>query len=1400
MNKIRKVVSLIMATVILTAIVPTIALADAAEALYKVVTQPAIRGYFNSSTIDDYAVVRESVYYVPATGETYKTRPEQEDCIWEPARVVKYSSGGLSYGDYYMFIGAFTAGGYAIARDVSGNEGIIDISGKAVVDFGKYDYIVSLSNDGYALVGKDEKRIVLNVKTGKETEIDVDSDSILSTEFGYGFIRILEYGDNGQDIYYFKNTKGENEFGKEYSYASGFENGYATVQTVGSDVYEIIDTSGKTVIVAPNNFVPGNVSEEGIFSIESFDHDSVGYMDLQGKQIYPSTLNGGRMFKNGFAVVYDQQGCGLIGANGKVIIPFGEYGSLTDTSGTNIVWAGGISDYPKQILRVQQGAELEPGIAKIVSLTPENGNENVEFKKNPGFQTFADIRVTFDRELSTVGTSEYADLNFNAGTVKVIRESTGEVILEAKPNSWAADMFDDPDKECSSDLLVRNKTSLYIKVHVDLLRQNETYYITVDEGLVNFKDGSVNDGIVEGEWRFKLKKTAEELTTSKDGEFLYDSQFSDNPSERYSYKYDESWFMSASDTYNHGLATMSLSMAMAAFDIGGNDRAANIKNLFDQLGYEYTNDSIHYPTPGTDTIGYAIGSKRVSYNDEVYTLIAVAIRGGGYGKEWASNFTLGPTSSHQGFDNAASEVVSAVREYIKNIGATSNIKVWITGYSRAAATTNLAAQRLNSYAKANEIRGLTKDNIFAYCFECPQTVQSDPSYENVDSNNNIFNIANCIDVVTLVAPTKWDYGRYGITMFVPSAEQTKNFSISYSKMQEEYRKILSKLSNPMDNDKTVVDTYTSFIRKQGAFLENVVNALTYVFYNKTVYVAGYQDEIRALAAGICSSSDFPVADILKAIVITYAIRHPVFAVATKEVVIDNVIKFGYAHYPELCLAWMHALDGKSEFADARTRRLKINCPVDVEVYDSGRNLVAKIVDNVPVDVADSTIVTYIDENEQMIVILPTDEEYTVELVATDAGTVTYTMTEHNYENGNTERMVSYYQVDVAKGDELTGKVENLDTTPEAKYPLYLNDETDSLTPTINLSDNEVIEHRIDVTSSGNGTVYGGGYFVSGEYALVSGIPDDGEKFLGWYVDGDFVSEENEYRFLVDGSHQVIGKFSTYTDYDYDVYEPTYSIGIPDIADGGTVVVTPGFAESGSTVKVTVTPYAGYALGRLAITTSNGNEVNSESSGDGIYTFTMPASDVTVKATFKKLPTPFADVPADAWYADSVWYAYYNDLFTGKTATTFAPGDTATRSEIATVLWRMADKPQTDISLTYNDVAPDKWYSDAVRWATDAGVVTGYDDGMFGPDDPVTREQFAAMLYRFAKYRKADVSVTGEPLSKFPDAGGTGDWAREAMAWAVDRGIINGSDGKLNPKGNAVRSQIAAMMERFAKLK
>ena len=176
--------------------------------------------------------------------------------------------------------------------------------------------------------------------------------------------------------------------------------------------------------------------------------------------------------------------------------------------------------------------------------------------------------------------------------------------------------------------------------------------------------------------------------------------------------------------------------------------------------------------------------------------------------------------------------------------------------------------------------------------------------------------------------------------------------------------------------------------------------------------------------------------------------------------------------------------------------------------------------------------------------------------------------------------------------------------------------------------------------------------------------------------------------------------------------------------------------------------------------------------------------------------PFTDVSEKDWFYGDVMFVYENGLMLGTSKTLFSPYGTATRGMMATILWRMEGSPAPKGKNSFTDVEAGKWYADAITWTAENGIFAGYGKDKFGPDDPITREQLAAIFYRYADYKGYDLTVKGN-LDKFKDADKITDYAKTAMQWAVGSSLVKGKSGNLlDPQGTATRAEIAAMLHRF----
>ena len=259
--------------------------------------------------------------------------------------------------------------------------------------------------------------------------------------------------------------------------------------------------------------------------------------------------------------------------------------------------------------------------------------------------------------------------------------------------------------------------------------------------------------------------------------------------------------------------------------------------------------------------------------------------------------------------------------------------------------------------------------------------------------------------------------------------------------------------------------------------------------------------------------------------------------------------------------------------------------------------------------------------------------------------------------------------------------------------------------------------------------------------------------------------------------------------------PNYRITV-EATQGGTVTADPTAAKAGATVTLTPAPDAGYQVGTVAVTDRFGEAVAVTEQAGGTYTFTMPNGQVTVTVTFEQAPLPFPDVTEGDWFYDAVRYAYETGLMDGVEDNLFAPNSETTRAQLVTILYRLAGEPEPGGDSGFSDVAAGIWYTDAVAWAAENGIVNGVSDTEFAPGDDITREQLAAILYRYAAYQGYDVSQRAD-LSGFGDASSIRPYAQEALSWASAQGLVLGfEDGSLRPQGTASRAQIAAVLMRF----
>lgn len=742
--------------------------------------------------------------------------------------------------------------------------------------------------------------------------------------------------------------------------------------------------------------------------------------------------------------------------------------------------------------------------------------------------------------------------------------------------------------------------------------QNAGYYEVEDPEKLDFAFGEVADDIASARFGFFNYASGEERD--------YDSK----------YFYNDNYFKDSARNYNQSLCTMSLCLAMSAFASNEtddySDKSRNVKKLLTDTDFKDFDVNDGYKTkPTTDSIGAAAANKKITINGVDYTLLAVAMRGDGYKAEWASNFTIGETGQHQGFDEAKEQVIAFLKEYIANKNIQGRVKLWITGYSRAAATANLVAGELDGDTSLlSDKIDLQPQDIYAYCFETPAGALK-AEVEDKDEYDNIFNILNRNDPVPKVAPVQMGFLRYGVDKFIVDQVTDNNYFVFKEKMLEKYNELDSTDNYVVDdfqmkklnfgiintgNSHTMnvtkipeisIDNDTEDHTTQGAYIDDLIDKLVKEnIKTRTNYVNEYQDDIRQIckvvfgtekgqwkvfvsklsekaaqnigmlllstnillqpytgttsdllksyaieSLGEAGITDYDEREIdslvasLAKLTVSFSLNHP----SMLATAICNIEGLGAAHYPELCLAWMQSMDSNysselAQFGTGSYRIVRINCPVDVEVYnDKSGELAAKIVSDIPQKIEGSSIISAINEDGEKVVYLPVDCSYSIKLIPTAKGVLNYSVNEYNSGAGEINRVVNYYDIPIDSGKLLAAYIpqyseEDISSGSangtNLEYTLY-NADNEIITPDVTLNGKDATEayYMVYVSSENDnyGMVTGQGVRQLGNFAKVSAIPNNGYKFDGWYdEENNCISKDADYRFCVKEEVSLIAKF------------------------------------------------------------------------------------------------------------------------------------------------------------------------------------------------------------------------------------------------------------------------------------
>ena len=730
---------------------------------------------------------------------------------------------------------------------------------------------------------------------------------------------------------------------------------------------------------------------------------------------------------------------------------------------------------------------------------------------------------------------------------------------------------------------------------------------------------------------------------------------SDGTTRQHYFYYNDLMFYSFDETYRYQplLATASLCLALSAFsnqenlawnstlDPQDHRRAYNVERLYKTLGYTNA-EYVNYDTALTDTsdkVAFSMAMKHIDDGEgHTDTVIAVPLRGGGYGGEWGSNFNLtmdGYYGNHVGFQRAANGVRSALADYLTKLKAEGKIKgevkFWFTGYSRASATANLLAHNVSALSSLGGVP-IQRKNVYAYTFATPAGAK----IVGQDADDNIFNIVSPVDLVPRVAPEAWGYGRYGITLVLPTQNNQK--------LMDTYRDLSGLTKSQGD---------LAVMPAQRVLLDDFCAGLTAVVPNAMAYLElGLNDELPKLMGGLLGGEPDNGYYGLDAVMDGLVSLPDSVGGTLKKLLSNGLTSSGVAraHHPELYLARLETdgLNTVEDFAShARSKQVVVpllktipgitggsaSGSLGIFVYDSKDNLVCAYEDGVCKNGASATVEK---TDAGVVFTLPDGEEaYTMAVGSRSKGTFSFTV-------------FSYDE------DSLNGPARTVDFTD---FPMEA------------------------------GTIFA--------YTIPAGTDGD---YRGYSEDGQD-QYQPDYDSQVDGDDRPLDGGPTTTSSFTDVPAGAY------YADAVKWAVAEGITSG--TSPTTFSPNNGCT--RAQMVTFLWRAAGSPE----------PESDYG----------PFRDVPKDAYYRKAGLWAAGEGITSGTSPTTFSPNATVTRAQTVTFLWRWDGEPEADQRSGFRDVPTGQYYSQAVSWAVEAGITNGTGTTTFSPGQTCTRAQIVTFLWR-----------------------------------------------------------------------
>ncbi len=721
------------------------------------------------------------------------------------------------------------------------------------------------------------------------------------------------------------------------------------------------------------------------------------------------------------------------------------------------------------------------------------------------------------------------------------------------------------------------------------MRFNTRYSIEIDKDLLVFDDPENYTFVDPGVWNFTTGVVTryneeEEAKANVNLPYWFDASTLDFSISSLDYDWNMAVFayMTTLSAFETADATDAIDRNIKKADYKGAENARTF--LIDRMGFEDFEYNTGYRDAPTDhSIGVCAASKKMNLNGEDYTVIILPIRGAGYSSEWASNARVGSGENHAGFDEASDQVLEFLDEYIIEKNITGKVKILVTGYSRAAGTTNLVAAKLDNMIRGSQgtISSATfsRKDIYGYCFEPPATTKYSDRH-NAFTYGNIYCFINQRDLVPMVPTEIWGFGRFGKEYYYKNIDFTwEGNRGSHAEVLNLYKKFSGKeltITGMFVNNRQVdVSEWTSYAINGIAGVIGFPNFLKIQPVLEEVLKDGlgtpmgsavkdrFYDLVSDLAFEYNITEADPVFSVISAFL--FVLSHPEEVIdadfraelsatqllffldiydlrygATDDTYIQNKVipyyrqkriitsmidtmsgyKIGQEHSPLLNFAWLvFYKDSGFSNVGAAYKKVYVKCPVDVEVYDEEGRLAATIINDEA---------TVIDNSESRIVdivaYVDADEQKIIKYPAERNYSIKITATG----SGTMDFSEEYYAI----GEGVTRRLDYLDIpievgtqisgTEDASGDLVVVKEGEAFTPE---TYTELVKFNVTLAAEGEGYVTGSGEYTQHDYVVARAISYPEGEFDGWYNGNELVSKDTEHRFRVDSDVELTARFN-----------------------------------------------------------------------------------------------------------------------------------------------------------------------------------------------------------------------------------------------------------------------------------